>query len=135
MSDLAPLPPERRLAIADAIAPPGFAYPSRFRAVLDGRLPDLTPNAFLYYREGFAEAVAEELKTMYPYRSLVPFAKTRWGDDVYCFDGDDTSGDPPVHVIHVMASPGWEHRGTWRNFDDWLLDIEEIRSEWLAGEV
>jgi hypothetical protein len=65
------------------------------------------------------------LQEQFPYRTLVPFAKTGASDDVACFDGTDTSGDPKVLLIHTFCSPGWEDRGSVDNFDEWLKAVEE----------
>lgn len=70
----------------------------------------------------------------YPTRSLVPFAKHQDTDDVFCFNGDDRSGDPPVLIIHTFASPGTEYRGQWTSFDVWWEEMEEHRAAWLAEQ-
>jgi hypothetical protein len=51
---------------------------------------------------------------------LFPFAKVNCPDNIVCFDGEDTSGDPKVYYIHAFASPGWEDRGYADNFTEWL---------------
>lgn len=65
------------------------------------------------------------LRKWYPKRSLVPFAKFLASDDVACFDGADTSGNPIVHLVHSFADSGWEDRGSVPSFFHWLEDARE----------
>ena len=66
------------------------------------------------------EAWLEEISNQYPSRKLVPFAKINYSDDIACFDASVNSNDPIVHYVHSYASPGWEDRGSVKNFDEWL---------------
>ena len=63
----------------------------------------------------------------------VPFAHWYCSDDIACFDGADTSGNPKVYFVHAFASSGWEDRGDVDNFDEWLKiaqkDSEEYKKE------
>lgn len=134
MIDLEPLPVAERREVALSIAPAGFIYPPKLLAMLDGELPDIFPHGWLYIWKTVPERFAAALEELYPERSLVPFGKVDREDDIFCFDGNDHSGDPPVQVIHYAASPGWEFRGEWRNFEDWWLDTLATREAWLAQE-
>lgn len=126
---------ESRQLDARVIAPEGFLYPERFQRVLAQQpLPEIDP--FMWtseYREqtlNWAGIVAKQ----FPERSLVPFAKHGDTDDVFCFEGTDHTGDPPVLIIHTFTTPGWEYRGQWASFDDWWAEMEAQHADWLAEE-
>ena len=63
------------------------------------------------------------LRNRYPDRLLVPFAVRQDNDDVACWDIDQGN----VAVVHDFASPGWERRGEFPGFYDWLRQaIEDL---------
>jgi hypothetical protein len=37
-----------------------------------------------------------------------------------------------VLIIHTFASPGWEYRGQWKDFDVWWSEMEDQHRNWLA---
>lgn len=113
--------------------PQGFSFPSSFLDIVN-RDPvlDLDPWWFLYEFEEVAKTWLLEMKKQYPNRSLIPFAKVTYSDDIACFDGTDRSGDPKVYYVHTFASPGWEDRGNVNNFDDWLKLAKEESMEYKA---
>jgi hypothetical protein len=106
--------------------PEGFKYPLSFLEIVSRKdVLDLEPWWFLYEFEDFARQWLFEIKKQYPTRELIPFAKASNNDDIVCFDGSDISGDPKVYLIHTFASPGWEDRGSFYNFDEWLKQVKE----------
>ncbi|OII11797.1 hypothetical protein BIU97_04780 [Curtobacterium sp. MCBA15_009] len=112
-----------------------FVYPDRFTdVVVEVDLPAIRPWSWLCEYEGDSSFWAATVAEQYPGRSLVPFAKHQDTDDVFCFEGTDHTGDPPVLVIHAFASPGTEYRGQWTSFDVWWEEMEEHRAAWLAEQ-
>lgn len=107
------------------------AYLQMFQAV---ELPNLTPWWFLGERKDSALFWLSTLKQQYPSRLLIPFAKRDdLSDTLAAFDGSDFSGSPKAFYIHAFTEPGWEQRGTWNSFDDWLkqayLDSAKFKAE------
>jgi hypothetical protein len=56
------------------------------------------------------------LRGRYPLRKLFPFAKRDDGDDLACWEADKPG---KVVIVHDYASPGWEVRQIYDNFDQW----------------
>lgn len=108
-----------------------YSYPKSFLAMIDeNKINNIYPIIFLGNYSEWTEDWSEIIKEQYPTRNLVPFAKDDRSDDVFCFDGDDTSGDPKVHIVHTFASPGWEDRGYLNNFKEWLKFAQEVKEEY-----
>ena len=126
---------EERQVEARLIAPEGFQYPERFqRALAQHPLPDIDPFMWTSEYENQTTDWVDIVGKQCPTRSLVPFAKHQDTDDVFCFNGGDRSGNPPVLIIHTFASPGTEYRGQWTSFDVWWEEMEEHRAAWLAEQ-
>lgn len=70
--------------------------------------------------QNYVDFWCKKIRELYPERKLIPFANWRYSDDIVCFDGEDTSGDPKVYYVHCFASTGWEDRGYTDNFTEWL---------------
>lgn len=105
----------------DKLLPESFYFPQSYLAFVSQEdIPYFEPWSFLCKYEVSAKFWIDEIAKQYPTRSLVPFAKAGSTDDVVCFDGSDTSGNPKVFYVHTFASPGWEDRGDIENFDAWL---------------
>ncbi|WP_308492532.1 hypothetical protein [Microbacterium terrisoli] len=128
---------EERIAGFEAVRPPGFIAPRRFEELLrQGELPDIDPWWWLIEFDESVRWWSETIKTQYPSRPpLVPFAKHGGTDDVFCFDGADLSGNPRVFIVHTFASPGWENRGYWDDFDVFMEAAEEEHADWLREEA
>ena len=106
--------------------PPGFQFPASYLQVVNASvLPELMPWWFLAKNERLALFWHGILREQYPDRSLVPFAKWDTSDDLACFDGTDTSGNPAVLLIHTFTTPGWENRGTLPDFGAWMVKAAE----------
>lgn len=126
---------ERRQLDALAVRPDGFRYPERFQRVLaEQPLPEIEPFMWLSLYDDQTHGWADIVATQFPERTLVPFAKHEDTDDVFCFEGTDHSGNPPVHIIHTFTTPGWEYRGTWSSSDLWWEEMEEHHAAWLAEQ-
>lgn len=84
---------EERLLTLRQLQPAAFEYPERyFRTVAGDELPAVEPWAWLCEYEDDLEFWADVVAKQYSTRSLVPFAKRQDTDDVFCFEGTDTSG-------------------------------------------
>ncbi len=106
--------------------PKGFRYPESFVNYLryDTEIKELMPY-ILFRNEKSVKTFNRIVKEQYPKRVLVPFGKDNESDDVFCFDGKDTSGNPKVYIVHTYASPGWEDRGELKDFNAWLAFAQE----------
>ena len=118
--------------------PVGFRFPEHYLLLITAAavLPDLNPWWFLAESRELADFWYRTLKVQYPDRSLVPIAKRDdWSDTLACFDGGDQSGDPKLHHIHAYTEPGWEQRGTWASFGEWLRQAEFDSAEYKASDA
>jgi len=95
--------------------PQGFRYPRQFKRVVDLGLTDLEP---WYLLEGKPlRDTMSGLAERYPERKLIPFARRQDNDDIACWQA---GMNDEVFIIHDFASPGWEQRGQFSGFYDWL---------------
>lgn len=97
-----------------------------------GTIPDISPWIFFNQNKESADGWMLAVQRLYPTRMIVPFALWVGSDDIACFAGDDHSGDPLVHYVHVYASPGWEDRGSVANFTEWLKAAEKQSADFKA---
>ncbi len=89
------------------LLPKGFKFPKSFSQLMrDPTATRIGPWWFLHRYPESANFWLEELREEYPSRSLVPFAKFSVFDDIACFNGADTSGDPKIYYAFEGASPG-----------------------------
>jgi hypothetical protein len=118
-----------RYLLDPTLLPSGFKYPASFVAFANNEeRVKLEPWWLLSIRKESTLFWLHTLRAQYPERSLIPFAKMEDSDDLACFDGLDTNGDPKVFYVHAYTTPGWEHRGEAGGFDQWLSDaIEQAR--------
>jgi hypothetical protein len=102
--------------------PDGFDYPAEFVRVVELGLTDLEP-WWIFDGDLLRHRIAG-LRSRYPERCLIPFARRQDNDDVACWDLDE--GD--IAVVHDFASPGWEQRGArYPDFNAWLRQaIEDL---------
>lgn len=103
--------------------PEGFVYSSKFIRVVELGLTNLEP--WLVMQGESLRERYEGLRKRFPGRTLVPFARRLDNDDVACWD---VGADPErVVVVHDFAAPGWEVRGEFVDFNDWLRQaIEDL---------
>ena len=113
-----------------------FQFPAGFETeIRQHPLPDYYP---WFYLCKFPEDISywiTQAKEQYPDRNIIPFAKYEPTDDVVCFDGDDQSGDPKVHIVHFFASAGWEDFGSYDNFEAWLESAKQDSAEYMRLEA
>lgn len=112
-----------------------FQYPKSFIKTIS-TVPevDLEPWWFIVFEDGDVNYWHHTLKSLYPQRDLIPFAKFNANDDIACFDGNDNSGDPQVLIIHAYAAVGWELHGSYKTFSDWLAAATETHKTWEDEE-
>jgi hypothetical protein len=58
----------------------------------------------------------KELKKRYPSRNLFCFAKKIGTDDIACWEEGNVD---KVFIVHDFASPGWERRQIFEDFNKW----------------
>lgn len=109
--------------------PSGFRYPDELIYIAEtGDCPDLSPWWFV---DASSKAGALFYATRQSDgRNLIPFAKVDdFRDDIACFDGDDTNGNPVVLMLTPDESP--ESSYSFASFRDWLaaakVDAEKFR--------
>ena len=109
--------------------PENLNLPAAYTAMIASSvLPEMMPLWFLAENERLSLFWHRSLKEQYPTRSLIPFAKWDPSDDLACFDGSDTSGDPAVELIHAYTTAGWEARGRLPNFQAWLDEAADSKN-------
>ncbi|QIE98701.1 hypothetical protein C7434_0081 [Pantoea sp. PNA 14-12] len=119
--------------------PDDFRYPASYAEIMSmDIIPDIEPWSFICESQESSSFWMNELKERYPTRKLVPFAKLNYSNDIACFDGTNTTGDPRVYYVHAFASPGWENRGYVDSFNEWLkmasLESSRYKTERDGGE-
>lgn len=113
-----------------------FSFPQSYvELVSQENIPYLEPWWFLSEYKEDADFWMDEIAKQYPSRKLVPFAKAGSSDDVACFDGSDTSGNPKVFYVHTFASPSWEDHGDVESFDVWLEKTKAESIEYKAEMI
>ncbi len=100
--------------------PDWFMYPRSFMRLVERGIIHLDP--WWIFDRGFALEKLNGLKSRYPSRDLVPFARNQSNDDVACWERNDLCR---VVIIHDYAKPGWEQRSTFETFWDWFRSAIE----------
>jgi len=101
--------------LSEVELPKGFNYPRQFNHILELGLTELQPWYLLGGKP--LRAAMAGLAQRYPDRRLIPFARRQDNDDIACWqDGSNEE----VFIIHDFASSGWEQRGRFTCFYDWL---------------
>nr|AAN16074.1 ORF118 [uncultured bacterium] len=97
--------------------PTGFRYPVQFLEFANtGSYPDI--GAWWFIDAGSKAGELMYSIRLHGGRGLVPFAKVDDGrDDIACFDGEDSTGDPQVFML-VLDDSG--RRYSYGNFAAWL---------------
>lgn len=113
-----------QLYAADQL-PPGFVYPPEILEFAEsGKYPNLGPWWFIDASSKAGELIYSIRK--HDGRNLIPFAKVDDGrGDVACFDGNDSSGNPRVHMLVLDDS---KRSYSFDNFSDWKASALEDAS-------
>ncbi len=115
------------------LLPEGFKFPQAFLDfVHQPQIPDLDPWFFMCYYPDYYLSWIGILKTQYPDRQLIPFAKFGLNDDVACFEPGEDPEQPVIHYIHSFTDPGYEERGWVPTFEAWLENALEEAAEYQA---
>lgn len=101
-------------------APDWFHYPRQFLRLVERDLVLFDP-WWIFGRE-FALERMNGLRSRYPTRDLVPFARNQGNDDVACWERGDM---PKVVVIHDYAEAGWEQGAVFDDFWEWFRSAME----------
>jgi hypothetical protein len=118
-----------RYLFEDQHLPKGFKFPSEYLELTAKfnrqEMPDLMPWFWLSHNETRAKNWLSILRKQFPEKDLIPFCKDGDSDDIACFDASDISGNPAVLIIHTFCKPGYEFRGKYMDFSDWLNDFKK----------
>jgi hypothetical protein len=107
--------------------PLGFKYPDGLtHFATTGNYPDIYPWWFIDANSKAGElSYSNRIKEN---QVLIPFAKVDDDrNDIACFEGTDTSGNPKV-VMRVLDDSGREY--SYRNFEEWLKAAEVDANRW-----
>jgi hypothetical protein len=118
---------EPRYLFSDRKLPNNFNFPEsylRATSVEEENLPDISGWFWLTFDHELANFWFDTIKEQFPKRQLIPFAKDNDSDDVACFDASEQMKEPLVLIIHTFCDPGWEERGSYNNFLEWLDDFK-----------
>jgi hypothetical protein len=66
------------------------------------------------------------LKKRFPERTLVPFARHDYSDDIACWE---LNRPGIIVIIHDYASPGYENRHEFESFDNWFTYINSTEGK------
>ena len=102
-----------------------YEYPAEFVKIVELGLVDF--GVWYLMNDKQVDIRIKGLKSRYPSRKLIPFAKRDDCDDIACFEvGKGNS----VQIIHDFASEGFEQRKEYECFWDWFRDaIDEMIAE------
>jgi hypothetical protein len=104
----------RELLLTSEELPTGFSYPRGLLRLVDLELFELEP-WWILAGDGLRTR-SRGMAKRYPKRRLLPFARRQDNDDVACWDLDTGK----VAIVHDFASPGWEAREEFPDFNSWL---------------
>jgi hypothetical protein len=122
----------------EKLLPNGFDYPKQYVDFIasEGTLED--PWSFFYgelpkfKNKTHLELCFTGLKKRYQDRDVVPFADFLCTDDIACFDLSQDKPKGAVIIIHDFASPGWEGREEFKDFNAWLAHAKQCAKDWKA---
>lgn len=97
--------------------PDGFSYPEEYLKIArDGSELNIYPWWFIDANSDMGD-LSYSIRSI-DGRNLIPFAKVDDGrNNLACFDGDDCSGNPKVHMLII---DGDIESYSFRDFSDWL---------------
>ncbi|MDE5908326.1 MAG: hypothetical protein K2H52_06270 [Lachnospiraceae bacterium] len=102
-----------------------YVYPAEFVKIVELNLVDFEI-WYLMSNEQVNTRI-KGLKSRYPSRNLIPFARRDDSDDIACFEVEKGNS---VQIIHDFAGEGFEQRKEYKCFWDWFRDaIDEMIAE------
>lgn len=102
-----------------------YVYPAEFVKIVELNLIDFEMWYLMSNEQ--VDIRIKGLKSRYPNRNLIPFARRDDNDDIACFE---VGKGKSVQIIHDFASEGFEQRKEYGCFWDWFRDaIDEMIME------
>lgn len=102
-----------------------FQYPLEFIKIVNLNLIDF--DMWYLMSNEQVDIRIKGLRSRYPSRKLVPFARRDDNDDIACFEVGKGNN---VQIIHDFASEGFEQRKEYECFWEWFKDaIDEMIAE------
>ena len=102
-----------------------YVYPAEFVKIVELNLVDF--EIWYLMSNEQVNIRIEGLKSGYPSRNLIPFARRDDSDDIACFEVEKGNS---VQIIHDFAGEGFEQRKEYKCFWDWFRDaIDEMIAE------
>ena len=105
--------------------PVGFSYPDEFKRIVLQGLLDFDP--WLILQGERLRIRFNGIKSRYPSRELIPFARREDNDDVACWEVNKPG---KVIIIHDFAKEGYENVQEIDSFWDWLRSALEATIEY-----
>ncbi|MGL5386812.1 MAG: hypothetical protein ACRDCA_13325 [Serratia sp. (in: enterobacteria)] len=105
--------------------PEWFEYPFEFNRIVEQGLLDFDPWIILQGER--LRSRYDGIKSRYPSRQLVPFARREDNDDIAYWDKDKPGR---VIIIHDFANEGYENVIEFSGFWDWLRIALEATIEY-----
>lgn len=105
--------------------PAGFYYPDEFKRIVSQGLLDFDP--WLILQGERLRIRFNGIKSRYPSRELIPFARREDNDDVACWEVNKPG---KVIIIHDFAREGYENVQEIDSFWDWLRSALEATIEY-----
>ena len=103
----------------------GYVYPAEYAKIVKLNLLDFE-KWYLMSNEQIDTRI-KGLKSRYPSRDLIPFARRDDNDDIACFE---VGKSDRVQIIHDFAGQGFEQRKEYECFWDWFrAAIDEMTAE------
>lgn len=102
-----------------------YVYPAEFIKIVELNLVDF--DMWYLMNSEQVDIRIKGLKSRYPSRNLIPFARRDDSDDIACFEVEKGNS---VQIIHDFAGEGFEQRKEYKCFWDWFRDaIDEMIAE------
>src|SRR5688500_15365676 len=106
--------------LPQSLLPKGFIYPNEFVRLMEMNLDYIEP--WFILKGDFLLDTFVALRSRYPSRQLIPFARRQDNDDVACWE---VGSEGDVVIIHDFATPGWEQRKRFPDFWSWFRQAIE----------
>ncbi|WP_312689888.1 SMI1/KNR4 family protein [Kosakonia sp.] len=108
--------------------PAWFSYPLDFLRLCAQGTVDFDP--WIILQGDRLKARYEGVKTRYPGRALLPFARREDNDDIACWERDQGER---VIIIHDFASDGYENVTVFDTFADWLREVIDAAGDYQGA--
>ena len=110
----------------------GYRLPSGLLAAVDSNRELFDPWAWVFMERGVSRSWHLILRHQYPTRTLIPIARDRETNHVFCLDVAAAGPDGvPVVAINAFTTLGSEQVISWPNFDAFMKVNEWYHVRWL----